>query len=85
MFELYEPERFVNLAALCPELEDLLLLGDYVPLVDCPHCIEGWAPDPDAPARVMHTDIPGVVVFEVKPIPCEECGATGATFWFCNN
>jgi hypothetical protein len=79
-----DTERFLDLSKVCSDLEDLLDFGDFVPVVDCPHCVEGWVPDPNqqpTPLEVM----PGLVVLDITPVPCDKCEGTGWRFWLSEN
>jgi len=74
--------RFLDLSRLT--VEEILEFGDFMDVVPCPECIEGWVPDPDG-QPVSFEVFPGLVVTEITPIPCDHCGGEGYVAWMSPN
>jgi hypothetical protein len=77
-------ERFLDLSKVCTDVQDLMRLADHVPVIDCPHCVEGWVPDTDVQPQIIEV-MPGMVVLDITPKPCDECDGTGWQFWVSEN
>jgi hypothetical protein len=75
--------RFVDLAEVCFDEESLMMLWDFIPMTDCPHCIEGWVPDPDS--EPVTVQLGPMVVLGVMPKRCDVCGGDGVVWWHCPN
>jgi hypothetical protein len=77
-----QDQRFIDLSSLTTS--ELLDLGDYIAFVECPYCIEGWIPDPEGIPEQREV-LPGLVVIDITPVPCEDCGGEGMIVWISPN
>ena len=80
--------RFLDLAKVCPEVEDMMYLADHMPFLPCPNplCFDGVMPDPDEETLWEPVNgIPGLYHQRLIAVPCAVCFGAGIVFDFCLN